>query len=84
MPELRRLFHYNRWANREALASVRSAAPPPARSLKLLGHVVGAEVLWHARLTSQSSPLAVWPDLAGRPGGHVGAVPRAGRPVPVG
>jgi len=64
MPELRRLFHYNRWANREALASVRSAAPPPARSLKLLGHVVGAEVLWHARLTSQSSPLAVWPELA--------------------
>ena len=64
MPDLKRLFHYDRWANREALASVRAIPSPPARSLKLIGHIVGAEALWHARLTGGQAPLPVWPDLA--------------------
>jgi uncharacterized damage-inducible protein DinB len=63
MPDLPRLFHYNQWANREALASVRAAAPPPPRSLRFMGHIVGAETLWHARLTGAGAPMAVWPDL---------------------
>jgi uncharacterized damage-inducible protein DinB len=63
MPDLARLFRYNQWANREALISLR-AAPPPPRSLRLIGHIVGAETLWHARLTGERAPLAVWPDLA--------------------
>lgn len=29
-----------------------------------MGHIVGAETLWHARLTGARAPLAVWPDLA--------------------
>ncbi len=63
MPDLTRLFHYNRWANHEALASVSAAAAPPPRSLRLMGHIVGAEALWHARLVGAGAPMAVWPDL---------------------
>ncbi len=62
MPDLDRLFRYDAWANREALASLR-VPPPPPRGLKLMGHIVGAEALWHARLTGARAPLPVWPDL---------------------
>ena len=59
----RRLFAYEDWANREALASLAAAAPPPARSLKLLAHVAGASRLWLGRLRRADKPAAVWPGL---------------------
>jgi uncharacterized damage-inducible protein DinB len=59
----RRLFAYEDWANREALASLAASAPPPARSLKLLAHVSGASRLWLGRLQRAEKPAAVWPDL---------------------
>jgi len=60
-----RLFAYDDWANREVLAQMKRApAPPPERSLELLGHVVGAELLWLARLERQQPPCAVWPEFA--------------------
>jgi uncharacterized damage-inducible protein DinB len=60
---LRRLFDYNAWANRECAASVR-AAGAPALALRVLGHIVGAEHLWLARLKDTSSPFPVWPALS--------------------
>jgi uncharacterized damage-inducible protein DinB len=57
------LFRYDEWANREVLASFRSAGPPPARSLKLLAHVLGTEYVWLSRIKADQSPLAVWPEL---------------------
>ena len=59
-----RLFDYDRWANREALASLRAAVSPPPRSRKLMGHIVAAELLWHSRLTGEKAALPVWPDLS--------------------
>ena len=64
MPDLRRLFEYDRWANQEALASLRAATPPPPRGLKVMGHIVAAELLWHARLAGEQAALPVWPDLS--------------------
>jgi uncharacterized damage-inducible protein DinB len=64
MPDLKRLFDYDRWANREALASLRATPTPPPRGLKLMAHVVAAEALWHARLTGANAELPVWPDLS--------------------
>jgi len=64
MPDLKRLFDYDRWANREALASLRAAQAPPQRGVKLMGHVVAAELLWHARLTGERAALPVWPELS--------------------
>lgn len=64
MPDLRRMFDYDRWANREALASLSASASPLPRGLKLMGHIVAAEALWHARLTGRDPELSVWPDLS--------------------
>ena len=60
---LQRLFAYDEWANGEVLSSVRSASPPPSRSLRLLGHILSAERLWLERLPGQKQSLPVWPEL---------------------
>jgi uncharacterized damage-inducible protein DinB len=60
---LHRLFAYDDWANREVLATLRSVPNPPARSLRLMAHVVSAEGLWLARLKQQKPALPVWPEL---------------------
>ena len=61
--QLERLLHYDRWANRETLKSLGQAIPPP-RSLKWMGHIIGADFLWLARMEGQTSELPVWPDLS--------------------
>jgi uncharacterized damage-inducible protein DinB len=59
------LFAYDDWANREVLSSLTAAGSRPEKSRKLLGHIVGAERLWIARIESQPPPPPeVWPDLA--------------------
>jgi uncharacterized damage-inducible protein DinB len=60
---LHRLFAYDDWANREVLAALRSSANPPARSLKLIAHVLSAEGLWLARINQEKPSLPVWPEL---------------------
>lgn len=62
--QLGRLLRYDDWANRETLASLEKIIDPPARSVRILGHIVGAELLWHARLRRRDKPSAVWPDLS--------------------
>lgn len=65
MNDWRRLFAYDAWANRETLASLRAAAPPPEKSRQRLAHLVGAGRLWLARLEGAAGPPpAVWPDLS--------------------
>ena len=69
MADWRRLFAYDAWANREALASLRGAGESlPERVRRRLAHVVGAQRLWLARIESAGGdppppPPAVWPDL---------------------
>jgi uncharacterized damage-inducible protein DinB len=60
---LSRLLRYDLWANRETLSSLLEGSPSP-KSLEWMGHIVGAEFLWLARLRGQAAPLAVWPRLA--------------------
>jgi uncharacterized damage-inducible protein DinB len=60
--QLERLLEYDIWANGATLDSLRHSVPP-ARSLAWMGHVVGAEHLWLARLRRGTAPLPVWPDL---------------------
>lgn len=59
----RRLFAWDDWANRETLASLSLGGDPPGRSLKLLGHIAGAERLWLGRLRQDPVLAAVWPEL---------------------
>ena len=65
IPYLRKLFAYDEWANREALASLKAADTPPPRSLKLMGHILAAEWLWLGRLTVNQKAVAVWPEPTG-------------------
>ncbi len=61
MHHLRRLLNYDAWANHETLRSLQQNTPP--RSLKWMGHIVGAEYLWMARLRRHDAELPVWPEL---------------------
>jgi len=60
---LRRLLAWDAWSNREAIASLRAAAAPPARALRFMSHVPAAERLWLGRLRQYATPVVVWPDL---------------------
>jgi uncharacterized damage-inducible protein DinB len=64
LASLRRLFVYDAWANREALAAIEKAgeAAPP-RALAWLAHIAAAERLWIYRLRREGAPVVVWPDL---------------------
>lgn len=62
MRHFRRLFAYDDWANREAVESLRMAAPSP-RSLELMAHIVAAEWLWLSRLKQEKRAVVVWPEL---------------------
>jgi uncharacterized damage-inducible protein DinB len=57
-------FHYDAWANREVLDSFRVAGNPPARSLKLMSHILATEYVWFARLNGEKPLLPVWPELS--------------------
>lgn len=56
-----RLLRYNAWANAETIGSLDGAAP--SQALRWMGHIVGAELLWLSRLTSEPTSLGVWPEL---------------------
>jgi uncharacterized damage-inducible protein DinB len=58
---MRRQFAYNQWANQEVLAAMR-ANSADARSLQLMGHILGAERLWLERLKQQPQSVPVWPE----------------------
>lgn len=57
-----RLFKYDAWANEEALSSLRAMASPPARAVKLLAHILSAQVLWLERMKDVPQSLPVWPE----------------------
>jgi uncharacterized damage-inducible protein DinB len=57
--EFRRQFRYNQWANERTFAALGGESPIAAR----MGHLIGAETLWLARLEGTRSELAVWPVL---------------------
>jgi len=63
LPDLRRHFAFDTWANREVAAALRALPEPPPGAVKTLAHIAGVLRLWLARVKGEPSPLAVWPDL---------------------
>lgn len=61
---LRKLYMYDDWANREVAGALAAAQPPPARSVRLMAHIVGAEWVWRNRLFPGTKTMAVWPQLS--------------------
>jgi uncharacterized damage-inducible protein DinB len=62
--QIERLLRHDDWANRETLIALERISEPPPRSVRILGHIVGSELLWHARLRGGEKPPAVWPDFS--------------------
>lgn len=60
---LRKLYRYDHWANQEVAHALQAAPQPPARSVRLMGHVVGTEWTWRSRILPESKKMAVWPQL---------------------
>ena len=61
MPLPTRTFTYDAWANREALASLRRMAEPPAQGVRWIAHVAAAQLLWWARIEGREQSHPVWP-----------------------
>jgi uncharacterized damage-inducible protein DinB len=61
---LRKLLEYDRWANREALESLRSVGEAAVRPRKIFCHVIAAQRVWLARFESPQPPsVDPWPTL---------------------
>ena len=59
-----KMFAYDDWATRETLSSLKSCEAPPAKSLKILSHMISATQLWLDRLKQVKQSMAVWPELS--------------------
>lgn len=57
-----KLLAYDEWGNRETIRSVQRLPAVPDRLLKLVGHLIGTEWTWLARLTGTVSARAIWPE----------------------
>ncbi len=55
---IRKLFDYDYWANREALASLGTLGRAAERPLKIFRHIIGAQRVWLARF-DDPNPLGV-------------------------
>ena len=64
LSHLRRQFEYEFWANREEVRTLSELPTSPAPAVRLLAHLLGAQVLWLDRLQKQPSHIAVWPELS--------------------
>jgi len=62
---LRRLFEYDHWANREALASLSTTNASGDQPRKYFDHVIGAQRVWLSRFETPESPsVEAWPKLS--------------------
>jgi uncharacterized damage-inducible protein DinB len=61
--DFRNLIGYNDWANRRAIASVRSTPGPPPKAVRALGHLLVAELAWMKRMqeNEDSTGFDFWP-----------------------
>ena len=59
-----KLIDHMEWADKRALASLRSMSNPPPQAVELMAHVLGAERVWLSRIEGSTSPIAVWPKLS--------------------
>lgn len=57
-----RLLEHDRWANAETLRLLAEGPAPPA-AVRWMGHIIGAEHLWLARLRQEAPNMSVWPEI---------------------
>jgi len=64
LAHLRRQFAYDFWANREEISLLTQFSEPLPSAVRLLSHIIAAEVLWLDRLQQTPQQFAVWPDFS--------------------
>ena len=60
---LEKLFEHMWWADAEVLHGMDSQPNVPQEALELYGHIVGAELVWLARIRKVEQPVPVWPKV---------------------
>lgn len=60
----REKFQYDTWANRQALAMLRTMSPAPDKARLWLAHIIGAQDVWLSRLQNDVPCTVSWPDLS--------------------
>jgi uncharacterized damage-inducible protein DinB len=63
LDHLRRLLHYDQWANAETLRNLREDAGAPPSAVRWMAHIIGAEFVWLARLREEAPSVPVWPEF---------------------
>jgi uncharacterized damage-inducible protein DinB len=59
----KQLFEHAYWANMACVQTLKTQAEPPARSVRLLAHIVVAEDVWYTRLIGGSAVgTELWPE----------------------
>ena len=62
MNYLRKLFSYDRWANAQYVNALSTFPQKSYRELRLLSHIVAAQMLWMDRIKERSARAPVWPE----------------------
>jgi RimJ/RimL family protein N-acetyltransferase/uncharacterized damage-inducible protein DinB len=60
---LARLQGHMAWANQQALTAIEQAKEGRVSAIAMLGHILGAEHVWLARMAGQAPSVAVCPEL---------------------
>ncbi len=60
---LEKLFEHMWWADAEVLHGMDSQPNVPQEAVELYGHIVGAELVWLARIRKVEQPVPVWPKV---------------------
>ena len=63
LEHLHKLFAHLAWADAHALQSLREAGDP-AKPREIFAHIVGAELVWLARIEGRKAEVKVWPELS--------------------
>lgn len=59
---LKKVLRHEQWATRAILETLRSSGHPPQRAVRLMSHIIGAEMVWLARIEGKASTQPVWPE----------------------
>ena len=59
---LKKVLRHEQWATHAMLETLRSAGHTPPRAVRLLSHIIGAEIVWLARIEGRTTTQPVWPE----------------------
>lgn len=57
---LKNLFEYESWANKEIADCLVKLDDPPEKAVSLMSHIINANILWLCRIKKKGSDITVW------------------------